>query len=324
MYLNICEKSDFLSIILYMKEIMNIIRIGIPIILILMCTIDLAQQMLDPDSKARPTSKLIKRMIAASAIFFIPNIVNLVLNMAGSTGVTSTLCWTNANKTTIASLKAEEEKEKEEKQKALDKEQEESKKASDELAASREEIRQKNEELASEKKENLTTVNDATFLKENGTDGMVTVVDGIFYYPSTGQSGVAGTKGSAPYGYNIYFFKRLEVFIAAAAKEGHKIRYSTSEYGAWRPIENQEYYWNCYQTKSCNNGNPAARPGTSKHGWGIASDLKFDSGSHGVQAAKYWAHDNAYKYGLNFSMCQNIRGYCQEDWHIQPANLKKK
>lgn len=324
MYLNICEKSEFLSIISYIKEIMNFIRIGVPIILILMCAINLAQQMLDPDSKAKPVSKLIKRMIAASAVFFIPSIINLVLSLAGETGVTSTLCWTNANKATIASLKVDELKEKDEIQKALDKEQENAKKTSEELETSREKIREKNKELSKEKQEDLTTIEDATYLKENGTDGMVTVVDGVFYYPSSGKSGVAGTKGSAPYGYNIYFFKRLEVFIAAAAKEGHKIGYSTTEYGAWRPIDNQEHYWKCYQTKSCNSGNPAARPGTSKHGWGIASDLTFDSGSHGVQAAKYWAHDNAHKYGLNFSMCQDIRGYCQEDWHIQPANLKKK
>ncbi|CAF3611824.1 unnamed protein product, partial [Adineta steineri] len=50
--------------------------------------------------------------------------------------------------------------------------------------------------------------------------------------------------------------------MAAAAKQaGVAIKIASG----FRTVARQEYFWNCYQTKSCNNGNLAARPGTSNH-----------------------------------------------------------
>jgi LAS superfamily LD-carboxypeptidase LdcB len=53
----------------------------------------------------------------------------------------------------------------------------------------------------------------------------------------------------------------------------------------------------------------AAKPGTSKHGWGVAGDLKYAS-----PAQKKWIHENAGKYGLYFPMAH-------EPWHIQLKNI---
>ena len=304
MFLNLCEESNVLSVILYLKEIINVIQIIIPIILIIMCAVDLGKIMLNPEDKKRP--KIFKRMVAAVAVFFIPTILNIVLDAAGQKNYTATDCWTNANTSTINTLRAIEKDEKEADKKARQEQVEAAKRLEEEKQQHREE-------------QNKQNAPSTVLLNENGVDGRVEVINGVFYKPGTETSGTEGTKGSGPYGYNIYFYNRLKTFIDAGAAAGHTIKMSTTEYGAWRPYSNQEYFWKCYQTKQCNNGNLAARPGRSMHGWGIASDLSF-----GSYNAKLWAHDHAAEYGLNFSECQNIRGYCVEDWHIQPTNIRNK
>lgn len=283
LFLEICEESNFLSVILYIKNIINIIKIVVPIILILMCTIDLAKKVFNDEEKS--TKAIVSRFIAAVTIFFLPSILNLVLELADQSKFTETLCWKNANKETIA------------------------------LMAQRE----KKEEVI-EKAEDQKPSNN--LLHENGTDGAIKVVDGVFYKPSSNNSGKTESRGSGPYGYVSFFYNRLKALIDAAEKNGYKIKMSTSEYGAWRPYAKQEYYWNCYQTKSCNNGNTAAKPGTSDHGWGIASDLSF-----GSKEAMYWAHDHASEFGLKFPLCKDVRSSnkkaCDENWHIEPSNVKK-
>lgn len=306
MFLNICEESNILSVILYLKYLINILQFIIPIALIIMCAIDLGKVMLNPEDKKQP--KILKRMIAAVLIFFIPTILNIVLDAAGQQSYTATDCWTNANTTTIAVLRANEEKEKEEARKARQKENAEAKKLLEETQKAREEA----------SKENASST---TLLKENGTDGKVDVIDGVFYKPSSRTSGSAGTKGSGPYGYNIYFYNRLQALIDDAAKLGYTVKYSTSVDGAWRSYERQDYFYQCYINQNCNNGNLAAKPGNSNHGWGIASDLSFGSTN-----AMYWAHDHAAEYGLRFSECKNVRdrNNCVENWHIQALDIRKK
>ena len=68
-----------------------IIQIGIPIILIIMGSIDLGKAVSSSDDKEikGATSRLIKRAIAAVAVFFVTTIVSLLMGMFGSanTGV---------------------------------------------------------------------------------------------------------------------------------------------------------------------------------------------------------------------------------------------
>ena len=316
MYLDLCEETGFLSAILFLKEIIDILQLLIPIGLVIICAVDLGKMVVNPEEKS-VVPKITKRMIAAVSVFFLPVILNILLEEAGQIKFTATTCWANANTSTISSLKAIKAEEANARKEAAKKTAEEAKKKAEEEKAAEEAKKQQKEEESTE------------LYHENGTDGKVDVIDGIFYKPSTNDSGAKGTKGSGPYGYNIYFYNRLKAFVDAAQAAGHDIRMSTSEYGAWRPLENQEYFWHCYKKTepdgtTCSSRNLAARPGTSNHGWGIASDLSYYSGKHGRQEAKYWAHENAYKYGLKFPLCQDIRGYCQEDWHIEPAVLKRK
>ena len=64
-----------------------IIQIGIPILLILMGTIDLGKAVMSNDDKEikGATSKLIKRAIMAVAVFFVTTIVTLVMNWLSAT-----------------------------------------------------------------------------------------------------------------------------------------------------------------------------------------------------------------------------------------------
>jgi len=77
--------------------------------------------------------------------------------------------------------------------------------------------------------------------------------------------------------------------------------YPTGENSAYRTYEMQEYYWNLYQLGQ---GNLAAVPGTSNHGWGRAIDLattamktildRFGSrvGWEKIEAFSEWWHYN--------------------------------
>lgn len=76
-------------IVKFVKDgIMPIIQFGIPILLILFGSIDLGKAVMSQDDKEikGATGKLIKRAIAAAAVFFIPFIVNLVMTLISTAG----------------------------------------------------------------------------------------------------------------------------------------------------------------------------------------------------------------------------------------------
>ena len=317
--MDICSDVDALRTLYVVKSFLNIGKLLVPLILMVMCSIDIYKVVIKTSYKSY--SIIFKRFVAALLVFFIGTIIDVVLNTLGEANVSATSCWANANRETIAVL--QEIKIADIKAKA-----EAEQKRREEARAKR------NEELKNIKIHEDKIINsgnsgnnggsssgeiDYSLFSENGSDGKVDVVNGVFYKPSTMTSGTDGTKGSAPYGYNKFFYARLSKFIEAAAQNGYTITMSGNDYGSWRPYSLQQYYYNCYLTKACNNGNLAALPGSSNHGWGIASDLAFSS-----QSAKYWAHDNCKAYGLSFNLCQNIRGSCAEDWHIEPTVIAKK
>ncbi len=89
-------------IVQFLKNgVLPIFQIGIPIILIVMGTIDLGKAVLSSDDKEikAGTSRLIKRAIAAIFVFFIATIVTLVMGLFAKSGadqnsdVTGTGSW---------------------------------------------------------------------------------------------------------------------------------------------------------------------------------------------------------------------------------------
>lgn len=79
--------TDLQPIFKFIKNgVYPIIQIGIPILLIVMGSIDLGKAVLSSDDKEikGATGKLIKRCIAAIAIFFITTIVSLLMGLFAS------------------------------------------------------------------------------------------------------------------------------------------------------------------------------------------------------------------------------------------------
>ncbi len=89
------------------------------------------------------------------------------------------------------------------------------------------------------------------------------------------------------------------VMQQAAAKAGVAIRIVSG----FRTMAQQQYLYNCYLTKKCNNGNLAARPGYSNHQSGHALDL--NTRASGVY---HWLTANGGKFGFK-------RTIPSEKWH---------
>lgn len=88
-----------------LKSVLTILQWAIPVLLIIMGSIDLGKAVLASDDKEikGATSKLIKRAIAAVAVFFVPMLVDLLINLVANanadgaeTGNFAT-CWKNPN-----------------------------------------------------------------------------------------------------------------------------------------------------------------------------------------------------------------------------------
>ncbi|MEA2154120.1 MAG: hypothetical protein QOE11_260 [Solirubrobacteraceae bacterium] len=79
----------------------------------------------------------------------------------------------------------------------------------------------------------------------------------------------------------------------------------TSPRTAYRPLADQEYFWNLYQS---GRGALAARPGTSNHGWGIAVDLP----TPGMQAA---VRNHGHIFGWGIQGGRMASDAPSEAWH---------
>ena len=100
-----CESSGILSVILFVKTLLNIICIGVPIILIILAAIDLGKIVMSGETK-KPISSLVSRMIGACGIFFVPYLVSLLIDLVGVFDTKNfTVCMDNANTETIAYYK---------------------------------------------------------------------------------------------------------------------------------------------------------------------------------------------------------------------------
>ncbi len=98
-----CDQ-DLLSLVSLVKLFLNILRWVIPIILIVLTTIDVAKVVtagnLDDKMKKEVGQKVITRVIYAIVIFLIPTIVSLLFRLVGNNiklsevnGVTWNDCW---------------------------------------------------------------------------------------------------------------------------------------------------------------------------------------------------------------------------------------
>lgn len=92
-----CDQNLMPIIQFIKKGVFPIIQIGIPIILILMGTLDLGKAVLSSDDKEikGSTGRLVKRAVAAVAVFFVTTIVSLLMGLftSSGSGVEGTTSW---------------------------------------------------------------------------------------------------------------------------------------------------------------------------------------------------------------------------------------
>lgn len=98
------QGSTLVNVIAIVRLVMNIICIAVPIIMILMGTIDLFKAVTagkDEDIKKKQKA-LITRIIAGVLVFLVPTIVSVIMNLIGVSSWRA--CWNNAAKGNFKSL----------------------------------------------------------------------------------------------------------------------------------------------------------------------------------------------------------------------------
>lgn len=108
--LSVCQESYMLRIFYIIKVAIQAICIAVPIILIVIVSIDLAKNLLakNKDAITESFGTIVKRLLAAIIVFLIPTFVSLLCNMIGSKSLSYIECYQNANPTTIAQYKSQE------------------------------------------------------------------------------------------------------------------------------------------------------------------------------------------------------------------------
>ena len=95
-----CNNTDLLSLIGMAKKILMILQIAIPIALLIFGTLDLGKAVMAGDEKEikAATGILIKRVVAAVAVFLLILIVSVVTGWVG--GDEWKTCWRAASQNT--------------------------------------------------------------------------------------------------------------------------------------------------------------------------------------------------------------------------------
>ena len=95
-----CETPTILRLFMILGKIINIVKLIVPIILVVIATIEVAKMVLDSEEKISKSIKLVSnKFIAAILIFFVPPIVSFLL---GSFVPSVAICYDNANIETIS------------------------------------------------------------------------------------------------------------------------------------------------------------------------------------------------------------------------------
>ena len=155
---------------------------------------------------------------------------------------------------------------------------------------------------------------------EIGSDGKVacalTIIGNKYYRtvnPATKSCNVPGFYDNNSWGLEPKFYKNILDLIKYAKSQGCDAKIISGH----RTYEKQSYFYDCFISKKCNNGNQAAKPGNSNHEYGIAADLRY------LPDNPYCLnvyHSNAQNFGLEYPL---LNAEYPEDWHIEPINIIK-
>lgn len=95
-----CNDAGLKSIMVFIKNALTLIQIVVPILLIVMGSINLAKVMKNPDDK-KGLSRIKNSFIAAIIVFFIPVFLNALMYALGS-NTTISDCWNGASNTSTS------------------------------------------------------------------------------------------------------------------------------------------------------------------------------------------------------------------------------
>lgn len=312
---NLVNEMGIYRIALIAKYILHIILTIVPLIVIIMSTIDISKIIFKPDSMKENLKKPINRILAGLIIFLIPTVIEFAFSLIENYDNTTIITYYNdASIEKIKSL----EKEYDVQKAAEDAKNEAIKK--EVLTKQAEEQRKKNEQLEKIRSdyEELYGSDEGSYSGDSvssGSFGSVTVENGVFYIPNqraTSDSDIP--KQSGEYGLNPIFWERLNALLSDANSRGYNVTVTSG----WRSYSSQVALWNRSSRPCSERSRYTACPGGSRHGFGIAADLSYNgtscSGNWDCNEAAAWIHANAANYGLNFRMSW-------EPWHIEPAQV---
>jgi len=95
--LDVCSSPEVLLIIRMVRNIINIIRIAVPILLIISLMYGFIRPIVSAnDELNKELSRGVKKIIAAILVFFIPTFINILLSIAGAKNIGVAECFNNA------------------------------------------------------------------------------------------------------------------------------------------------------------------------------------------------------------------------------------
>lgn len=310
-----CGSVSGLRIFSLIGYILSFISIIVPIIIILLGSIDLVKALIANKDSKKHIMMFVKRLIYSACIFFIYPLISMVMGMITNNDYTNNPCMYCLKNSKECGEKAEQlqkQLSEERKNKIQEKEKQLTKKQKEKSEKYKGIIKELEEKIASMDVEQTVQAaeNESGYTNETRT---LVVKNGNFYLPNVRATSDEHTpKGTGEYGLNQEFWNMLSKLIQDGKSKG----YSITVTDGWRPYSRQKQTWLTAAHK-CNT-NWVACPGGSGHGFGIAADLAYNGnscsqGNWDCNAAAKWVHDNAASYGLNFRLSN-------EPWHIEPTN----
>lgn len=101
-----CQDSGFLEIVLFVKNVIEILQIVTPILLIISVMLDCMKNVTDKEGyNKKIMHRIFFKFLAAASIFFVLPLTNLVLSIFGEEPIQKHPCFENANKEYIENRK---------------------------------------------------------------------------------------------------------------------------------------------------------------------------------------------------------------------------
>ena len=102
---NLCESYGFLRGVYFIKLVIGILQVLIPLILIVTILIEMYPLIVNPGDVKKVTKSVKNKLIAAVIIFLLPSIVNIVMNQFDKKSNFAT-CYNNATAEGVEAAKS--------------------------------------------------------------------------------------------------------------------------------------------------------------------------------------------------------------------------